>query len=161
MTRLCSIKMLIVCLSCFMSFGIAYGQNAFMDSIGATIRGEIIDTSPNQEPIKGVTVTITDAATGQEYIVTTDDNGAYEKTGLPAGRYMISISKKGYSDRIGKSKVVAAGGELYDRIKMRKKENIITFFQKQSLVWLLVVGITVVIIAAFVVLLIDLRKPRV
>ena len=102
-----------------------------------------------------------DAATGQEYIVTTDDNGAYEKTGLPAGRYTISLSKKGYSDRIGKSKVVAAGGELYDRIKMRKKENIITFFQKQSLVWLLVVGITVVIIAAFVVLLIDLRKPRV
>lgn len=123
MTRLCSIKMLIVCLSCFMSFGIAYGQDAFMDSIGATLRGEVIDTSPNQEPIKGVTVTITDAATGQEYIVTTDDNGTYEKTGLPAGRYTISLSKKGYGDRMTKSKVVAAGGEIFDRIKMKKKRT--------------------------------------
>lgn len=160
MTRLCSIRLYIVCFCCLMCLGIAYGQDAFMDSIGVTIRGEVIDTSPELKPIAGVTVTITNASDGQVYVVTTDDNGAYEKTGLPAGRYTISVSKKGYGDRIGKSKVVGPGGELFDRIKMRKKDNIITFFQRQPLVGLLVGGITVVIIVAFVVLLIDLRKQR-
>ena len=54
---------------------------------GATIRGEVIDTSAEQNPIEGVSVKIVDAGSGQEYLVTTDDQGAYEKTGLPAGRY--------------------------------------------------------------------------
>lgn len=158
MTHLCSIRMYIVCLFCFMCIGIAYGQDAFMDSIGATIKGEVIDTSPNQEPIKGVTVTITDAATGQEYIVTTDDNGTYEKTGLPAGRYTISISKKGYSDRIGKSKVVAAGGEMFERIKMAKKEYIHTYLLKQLFTWQLLVGFAIGFLLGF---FIDSKRQRV
>lgn len=94
---------------------------------GATIRGEVIDTSPEQRPIEGVTVKIVNAANGKEHIVTTDINGLYEKKGLHAGRYIISVSKRGYGDRVGKSKVVAAGGEIFDRIKMRKRENIFTF----------------------------------
>ena len=160
MTRLCSIRMYIVCLFCFTCFGIGYGQDAFIDSGGATIKGEVIDTSPEQRPIEGVTVKIVDSADGQEYIVTTDKDGYYEKTGLPAGRYTISVSKAGYGDRVGKSKVVAAGGEIYDRIRMRKKDNIITFVQRQPLVWLLVAGVTFVIIVALVIFFIDLRKPR-
>lgn len=158
MTRLCSIRMYIVCLFCFMYIGITYGQDAFMDSIGATIRGEVFDTSPNQEPIKGVTVTITDADTGQEYIVTTDDNGAYEKTGLPAGRYTISVSKKGYGDRQHKSNVVAAGGEIFDRIKMPKKEYIHTYLLKQLFTWQLLVGFAIGFLLGF---FIDSKRPRV
>ena len=158
MTRLCSIRMYIVCLFCFMCIGITYGQDAFMDSISATIRGEVFDTSPNQEPIKGVTVTITDAATGQEYIVTTDDNGAYEKTGLPAGRYTISVSKKGYGDRQGKSMVVAAGGEIFDRIKMPKKEYIHTYLLKQLFTWQLLVGFAIGFLLGF---FIDSKRSRV
>ena len=163
MTRLCSIRMYIVCLCCFMCFGIAYGQDAFIDSGGATIKGQVRDASPERQPIEGVTVKIVDSADGQEYTVTTDKDGNYEKTGLQAGRYTISVSKDGYADRMGKSKVVAVGGEVYDSIIMRKKDNvftIFTLFQRQSLVWLLVAGVTFVIIVALVIFFINLRKPR-
>ena len=103
--------------------------------VGATIKGEIIDTSTEQKPIEDVTVKIVNSADGQEHIVTTDKDGIYEKTGLPAGRYTISVSKEGYGDRFGKSKVVAAGGEIFDRIKMREKDNIISFFKKFGFVF--------------------------
>ena len=160
MTHLCSIRMYIVCLCCFMCIGIAYGQDAVVDVGGATIKGDVLEASPEQRPIEGVTVKIVNSADDQEYTVTTDKDGHYEKTGLPAGRYMISVSKDGYGDRIGKIKVIAAGGEIYDRIKMRKKDNIITFFQRQPFVWLLAIGVAVVIIVALVIFFIDLRKPR-
>lgn len=129
-----------------------------VDIGGATIRGEVIDTSPNQEPIKGVTVTITNAATGQEYIVKTDDNGAYEKTGLPTGGYTISISKKGYSDRIGTPRVVAAGGAIFEITKMRKKNNILTFFQRGMFGWILVVSFTVGFLLIILALFRSLRR---
>ena len=153
MTRLSLILMLVACV--FMSAGIVIAQeeeavetpsvDAADESVdtqdvddtmgvGATIKGEIIDTSTEQKPIEGVTVKIV-SVEGQEYIVTTDKEGAYEKTGLPAGRYTISVSKEGYGDRIGKSKVVAAGGEIFDRIKMREKDNIISFFKKFGFVF--------------------------
>ena len=84
-----------------------FGQDAVQNGSGVTIKGEVIDITPEQNPIEGVTVKIVNSADGQEYIVTTDKDGFYEKTGLPAGRYMISVSKAGYGDRVGKSKVVA------------------------------------------------------
>lgn len=87
----------------------------------------MIEATPEQRPIEGVTVKIVNAATVEEFTLTTGKDGLYEKKGVPAGRYIISVSKSGYGDRVGKSKVVAAGGEIFDRIKMRKQENIFTF----------------------------------
>ncbi len=94
---------------------------------GAIIKGEVIEATPEQRPIVGVTVKIVNVATAEEFTVTTNKDGFYEKKGLPAGRYIISVSKNGYGDRIGRPKVVAAGGEIFDRIKMKKQENIFTF----------------------------------
>ncbi len=149
MTRLSLILMFVACM--FMSVGIvmaqdeeaaetpdvdtADAQDTEMVGNGATIKGEVIDTSTEQKPIEGVTVTIVSSGDDQNYTVTTDKDGYYEKTGLPPGRYTISVSKDGYGDRIGKSKVVAAGGEIYDRIKMREKDNIVSFFQKFGFVF--------------------------
>ena len=153
MTRLSLLLMLVACV--FMATGIAIAQEEEpveapsvdvsgdeaagegVDSMGggATIRGEVIDTSAEQNPIEGVSVKIVDAGSGQEYLVTTDDQGAYEKSGLPAGRYTISTAKEGYGDRIGKSKVVSADGELFQRIKMSEKDNIISFFMKFGFVF--------------------------
>ena len=124
MTRL-NLLILVIIFTCPL-VGVVHAQ-------GATIKGEVIEASPEQRPIaeqrpiEGVTVKIVNVATEEEFTVTTNKNGFYEKKGLPAGRYTISVSKKGYGDRVGKSKVVAAGGEIFDRIKMRKKENIFTF----------------------------------
>jgi hypothetical protein len=119
--------LLIVCVGIPISFRFALAQDAEIADGTATIRGDVVDTSPEQKPIAGVQVTITNSRTGETYTVTTDEIGAYVKTGLPAGRYTISVSKEGYGDRAGKSKVATAGGEIYDQIKMRKMETIFTF----------------------------------
>ena len=117
MTRLSLILLIVVCICIPVSIVIAQE-----DAVGgATIKGKVIDVSPQQNPIAGVTVTIVNSATGKEYTVKTDKDGAYEKKGLPAGRYMIGVSKPGYGERVGRPKVVAAGGEVFDKIKMRKK----------------------------------------
>lgn len=87
---------------------------------GATIQGKVIDTSPKNTPLEGVKVTVIAVKDGKTWTTLTDDKGEYKITGLPAGRYTVSVSKQGYANRVGKSKVVAAGGEIYDRIKMRK-----------------------------------------
>ena len=124
MTRLSFVLMLVVYMAMFMNIVIAQEKEV----AGGTFKGEVIDVTPQQKPIPGVRVKLVSIATGKEYTVLTDKKGAYELKGIPAGRYTISVSKKGFGDRVGKSKVVAAGGEVYDRIKMRKKENIFTFF---------------------------------
>lgn len=89
---------------------------------GATIRGEVIEATAEQNPIEGVEVKIV-SLDGKEWTVKTNAKGEYKHTGLPAGRYTVSVSKRGYHPRIGRSKVVAAGGEVFDRIKMRKTDN--------------------------------------
>lgn len=154
MTRFSLIMMLIACM--FMSVGIVMaqeeeavetpmeeevttevdGSTAVDDTVrgDATIKGEVIDTTTDQNPIPEVTVSIV-GSDGQEYTTTTDKDGKYEQTGLQAGRYTISYAKDGYGDRVGKTKLVAAGGEIFDRIKMRERDNIYTFFRKFGFVF--------------------------
>ncbi len=154
MTRFSLIMMLIACM--FMSVGIVMAQeeeaadetpmgddsavegddSTIVDeTLGdATITGKVIDTTADQNPIEDVTVSIV-GSDGQTFTTTTDDNGEYRETGLAAGRYTISYKKEGYGDRVGKTKLVAAGGEIHDRIKMREKDNIYTFFRKFGFVF--------------------------
>ncbi len=153
MNRLSSIFMLVACL--FMSVGIVAAQEeaseepeviepgvgaedaSDTDTLGdrATIKGEVVDTSTDLNPIEGVTVTIVRGIDEQEFTTTTDKDGAYSMTDLDPGRYTISYTKEGYGKRVGKSKVLAPGGEIFDRTKMRKKDNIISFFQKFGFVF--------------------------
>ena len=72
---------------------------------GVTIKGEVIDITPEQNPIFGVKVSAVEAA-GKEYTTRTNKKGEYEIKGLPAGRYTMRFSKVGYVDRVGKSKLV-------------------------------------------------------
>ena len=139
MTRISFILMLVAWMIVSISIHPLHGQETNI-SAGATIRGKVIEATPEQKPIEGVTVTIFNTATDATYTVKTDKDGAYEKTGLPAGRYTIAIHKKGYHERVNKSKVVAHGGEMYDRMKMIKKENIIISFLRKLFAWQLVVG---------------------
>ncbi len=189
MTRLCLIWMFIVYLSCSMCIGIANGQDAITDVGAATIKGEIVDASPEQKTIVRATVTAVDVGTAtvkgkivdtspeqkpiadvtvkisdvneNEYIVTTDKDGAFEKTGLSAGRYTVSVFKKGYGARIGSSKVVAAGGEIFEIIKMRKKDNILTFFERGLVGWILFVSFTVGFLLTILALFKSLRRSNV
>ncbi len=125
MTRLSFMLMLIACTGMSMSIVLAEGD----DVKGGTVRGQIVDTSPAQNPIEGVQVKIVDIE-GTEYEATSDENGDYERKGLPAGRYLISIYKEGYGDRLGKPITVVNGGDHYMPLKMTEKSNITTFLDK-------------------------------
>ena len=121
MIRIIALTMMILC------FGIFTDNLTAEDEDGGTIKGEVIDTTPEQNPIFGVKVVAIDTV-GKEYTTRTNKKGEYEITGLPGGRYTMSFSKDGYGDRVGRTKLLAEGGEIFDRIKMRKQENILTLF---------------------------------
>ena len=125
MARLSFLLTFIACAA--MSVGIVFAQDNSVN--GGTVRGKITDTSKNQNPIEGVQVKIVNVE-GTEFTATTNANGEYTRTDLPAGRYLISIYKEGYGDRLGKPVTVVNGGDHYVPLKMTKKENFIQRFQK-------------------------------
>ena len=131
MIRFSFVLMLIACVG--MSAGLVFAQDDAGGS-GGTVRGQILDTSTAQNPIPEVDVRIV-AIGGEEYTATTDANGEYEKSGVPAGRYLLSIYKDGYGPREGKPVSVINGGDHYIPLKMTKKDNIVTFFQKFGFVF--------------------------
>lgn len=125
MSRLRFALVLIACVG--MSSGIIFAQEAVVN--GGTVQGQINDTTRTQNPIEGVEVKIV-ATDGTEYTATTDVNGKYKRSGIPAGRYLISIYKEGYGDRLGKPVTVVNGGDHFVPLKMTKKAGIAAFLQK-------------------------------
>ena len=143
MIRLSLAFMLVVC--AITSCSIIFAQGDF-ENQGATVRGQIVDTTVAQNPIEGVDVRIVSTG-GEEYTATTDANGDYEKSGIPAGRYLISIYKEGYGDRIGKPITVVDGGDHYVPLKMTKKNNIVTFLQGSvPMYWALILLVLIIIL---------------
>ena len=113
---------------------------------GGTVRGQIVDTTERQNPIEGVEVVIV-AQDGTEFTTKTDANGDYEKSGIPAGRYLISIYKDGYGDRLGKPVTIVNGGDHYVPLKMTKKNTIMDFFQGSvPMFWVLILCVIIVIL---------------
>lgn len=117
MTFLRFVLITVVCVS-ITSVGIIFAQDAPMS--GGTIRGKITDTTEAQNPIEGVEVKIV-AADGKEFIVKTDANGKYKRSGLPEGRYLISIYRRDYVERIDKPITVVNRGDHFIPLRMRKK----------------------------------------
>ena len=138
MTRLRLALMFVVYTT--ISAGIAFAQQ------GGTVRGQIVDTTERQNPIEGVEVVIV-AQDSTEFTTKTDANGDYEKSGIPAGRYLISIYKDGYGDRLGKPVTVVNGGDHYVPLKMTKKNTIMDFFQGSvPMFWVLILCVVIVIL---------------
>ena len=88
-----------------------------------TVRGQITDTTPAQNPIQDIKVKIVAQDGGEEFTTTTDADGEYKHAGLPAGRYLISIFKEGYDERIGRPVTVVDGGDHFVPLKMARKRN--------------------------------------
>ena len=113
------------------------------DPTTATVRGMVFDASETQVPIQGVRVVIVDV-NGLENETDTDSNGEYKIVDLAPGRYLLSIYKAGYGDRVGRPVTVVAGGEYYVPIKMTKRAGLLSLLERQfnSAVWpfLLCVG---------------------
>ena len=111
-------------------FGIAFAQDDATN--GGTVRGQITDLTPAQNPIEGVEVKIVAQDGGKEWTTKTDADGNYKHAGLPAGRYLISISKDGYDRRVGKPVTVVDGGDHFVPLKMAQQGDIQQFFEVQQ-----------------------------
>ena len=125
MARFSFVLAFIACVG--MSVSTLFAQDAAIN--GGTVRGQIVDTTDKQNPIEGVDVRVVDVE-GTEYKTTTDANGDYVRAGVPAGRYLISIFKDGYGDRLGKPVTVVNGGDHFVPLKMTKKSGIANFLQR-------------------------------
>ena len=95
--------------------------------IGGTVRGHIKDTTLLENPLSEVQVVLVNTDV-QEFKTQTDAEGAYELVGLPAGRYLVSIYKPGYQDRVGKPVSVIDSGRHYVPMTMNKSENLVNTF---------------------------------
>ena len=143
MTRLSLALILVICASIYV--GPAFAQDDLAQE-GGTIRGQIVDTTEAHNPIEGVDIRII-ATSGEEYTAITDANGDYEKSGIPAGRYLISIFRDGYADRLGKAVTVVNGGDHYLPLKMTKRDTILDFFQGSvPTYWVLILCVIIVIL---------------
>ena len=91
---------------------------------GGTLRGTITDTTPALNPIEGVEVKIYDQNGVHDFTAKTDTNGEYKRSGIPAGRYLISIFKRGYGNRLGKPVTIVDGGDHFVPLRMTKKDNV-------------------------------------
>ena len=123
MTRLIFMLILAACISPFTD--VIFAQDDAMN--GGTLRGQITDVTLMQNPIKGVEVKIVAQDGGKEWTTKTDADGNYTHVGLPAGRYLISISKEGYDKRVGKSVTIVDGGDHFVPLKMAHKGNLKLF----------------------------------
>jgi hypothetical protein len=55
-------------------------------------------TDPNDAVVPGANVTVRNEATGQQYTITTDDNGNFRTSPLIAGSYSVTVSSSGFKE---------------------------------------------------------------
>ena len=67
---------------------------AFSQTIVGRITGTVTDSTGAAVP--GVSVKVTNEATGQSRVVTADPNGFYVATNLPVGNYNVSVEHQGF-----------------------------------------------------------------
>ena len=121
MTRLKLVLITVVCVGMFTGMVSVAQDNT---ANGGTLRGTITDTTPEQNPIKGVEVKIYDQSGEHDFTVKTDTNGEYKRSGIPAGRYLISIFRSGYGNRLGKPVTIVDDGDHFVPLRMTKTGNV-------------------------------------
>jgi hypothetical protein len=152
MSRLSVTLILTLCLTVYS--GIAFAQEGEMaaevhEGIG-TLRGSIVDTTTQENPVPDVQVKIS-ATDGTIIETTSDSSGEWEKTGIAPGRYLVSIYRKNYGSREGKRVTILPGGDQELRLKMTKEDSIITFFQKFGFAfWPFALGFITAVPIAFI-----------
>ena len=126
--RWCFMVITTVCIT-LMSTGTLLAQEAPVK--GGTVRGQVTDTTPAQNPIEGATVKIV-GHNGQEFTIKTDVNGNYECTGIPTDRYLISAFKDGYQVPSRRPITILSGGTYAVPFKMAKAGNIALPFEGRA-----------------------------
>lgn len=85
-------KIFLLALVFFLFLPQAYGQYREYHLFGL-----VTDTESN--PLPGVEIILQDMNTSRNYRVRTDKNGRYVLSGLPHGRYQVTVKKDGYEAR--------------------------------------------------------------
>ena len=74
-------------------------DNAVASSAGAAlISGTIVTDDPSSQPVRNATVKLGTVDLPNSRTAVTDDQGRFALTGVPAGRYTLSVSKPGMID---------------------------------------------------------------
>ena len=116
MPRSIFILMIFACAA--ISTGIAFAEENAPN--GRTVlHGIIRDTTLEQNPIEGVSVKIV-GTDNKVFTVKTNAKGEYKFDSLPAGRYLMSVSKKGYIDRVDRPVTIVDSGDHFAAITMQK-----------------------------------------
>ena len=116
-----------------------------------TLRGIILDTTPKENRISDVQIKI-GATDGTVIEAISDSSGEWEATSIPPGRYLVSIYRKGYGSREGKRVTVLPGSDQELRLKMTKKDTIVTVFQTLGPhFWTFALGFITAVPIAFVI----------
>ena len=118
MPRSIFILLIFACIA--ISTSIAFAEGNAMD--GGTVRGFVFDTTPERNPIEGVTVNIV-GTDDKVFTVKTDAKGEYKCDNLAAGRYLMNIHKRGYHERTGRAVTIVNGGDHSVQLKMSKLDD--------------------------------------
>jgi TonB-dependent receptor len=95
-----------------MVFVFAISIPAKAQTNGATLEGTVTDASGAAVPAADVTVAGTDTETKRQ--AETDGNGHYEFNVLPAGTYIVSVSKKGFQTKVMNPVTIATSATRLD-----------------------------------------------
>ena len=87
-----------------------------IDASKGIVRGQVIRTRDGW-PILDVRVVLV-SRTGEEFTGRTNRNGEFRVVNLPPGRYLISVYREGFGDRLARPVTVVAGGEHHVSINM-------------------------------------------
>ncbi|MGH9515421.1 MAG: carboxypeptidase regulatory-like domain-containing protein [Terriglobales bacterium] len=91
-------KLLSLAVVCSLSIAALVVSQVSAQEVTASIVGTITDQSG--APIKGATVTATDADRGTVFSASTNDAGGYNLTRLPVGSYSVKVSASGFDTAI-------------------------------------------------------------
>jgi biopolymer transport protein ExbB len=100
------------------------------------IRGKIVDTTPARQAIgrdKNASVQYIGPG-GARGEVEVDESGNFEISGLEPGQYILNAYARGFADRTEIPATVTVGDDYPVEIKMRQKDNLLTYFQKMGVI---------------------------
>ena len=100
LARLCSVILLMICAGLSI-----HGQTIF-----GRISGTVTD--PNKAVIPNAQVTVTNEATNFARTASTDENGYYVVTNLPAGAYTVTVQQSGFKKAVSSGNALVSDGRL-------------------------------------------------
>jgi outer membrane receptor protein involved in Fe transport len=99
------------------AFATAFAATSPAQSVTGSIQGTVVDQSGGALP--GVTVTVTNTATGATRVSTTDSTGTFRAELLPVGTYDLSSDLSGFTSQKQAGMDVTVGATVTLRIEMR------------------------------------------